>query len=63
MIINERKKPSVPRAFYDGDYKRMEKSDFVPSGWRTYQESPYAEYKRRLGDATRFKCGNDQKDT
>ena len=63
VIVKEMKRSSKSHAFYDGDLKRMERSGFRAKGWNTYADSPYAEYKRRLEDATRFKCGNDQKDT
>ena len=48
VIIKERKRYTKPHAFYDGDYKRMEKEKFVAPGWNTYADSPYAEYERRV---------------
>lgn len=43
--------------FFEGDFKRMIRDDFKIKGWKTYSESPYAEYKRRVEDAfsNRFK--------
>ena len=51
VIIKERKRYAKPHAFYDGDYKRMEKDKFVAPGWNRYKDSPYAEYKRRVENA------------
>ena len=53
VIIKERKRYTKPHAFYDGDYKRMEKDKFVAPGWNRYKDSPYAEYKRRVENAKR----------
>lgn len=51
VIVKERKRYTKPHAFYDGDYKRMEKDKFVAPGWNRYKDSPYAEYKRRVDNA------------
>ena len=60
VIIKERKRYTKPHAFYDGDYKRMEKDKFVAPGWNRYKDSPYAEYKRRVENAKRSeKAEND----
>ena len=53
VIIKERRRYTKPHAFYDGDYKRMEKDKFVAPGWNRYKDSPYAEYKRRVENAKR----------
>ena len=46
----ERPRPKGHHAFYDQDYKRMERQGFKHKGWNNYHESPYAEYKRRLAE-------------
>lgn len=63
MIINERNKTTVPRAFFPSDYKRMEDQGFTPKGWRSYQDSPYKKYQRRLEDVTRTGTANDQENS
>ncbi len=34
--------------FYEGELKQMEKSNTPAKGWQTYDESPYAIYKRYM---------------
>ena len=46
----ERPRPKGHHAFYDQDYKRMERQGFKPIGWTDYHSSPYAEYQRRLAE-------------
>lgn len=56
MQIAQRTRPKGPHAFYDQDYKRMERQGFKPIGWTNYHNSPYAEYERRVrqyGDSKR----------
>ena len=50
--MNQFERPRVKghHAFYDQDYKRMERSGFRAKGWNTYADSPYAEYERRLAE-------------
>ena len=63
MIINERNKTTVPRAFYPSDYKNMSNQGYVGKGWQNYQESPYKEYQRRLASVTRTGTTNNKKDS
>lgn len=44
----ERPRAKGHHAFYDQDYKRMERQGFKPIGWTDYHSSPYAEYERRV---------------
>lgn len=48
--MNQFERPRVKghHAFYDQDYKRMERQGFKPKGWTDYRSSPYAEYERRV---------------
>ena len=48
--MNQFERPRVKghHAFYDQDYKRMERQGFKPIGWTDYHSSPYAEYERRI---------------
>lgn len=48
--MNQFERPRVKghHAFYDQDYKRMERQGFKPIGWTDYHSSPYAEYERRV---------------
>lgn len=62
MIINERNKTTVPRAFYPSDYKHMSDQGYTGKGWQNYQESPYKEYQRRLEDAARTGTENNKQD-
>lgn len=63
MIINERNKTTVPRAFFPSDYQHMAKQGFESKGWQNYQESPYKDYQRRLNDVTRIRTTNDQENS
>lgn len=48
-IVNVGARPSVPKGiqqFTDNDYKRMAQSNFKCTGWQTYSQSPYAQYKK-----------------
>lgn len=42
----------VTRSFYDGDLKNMARQEFAAKGWKTYSESPYAIYKKKLDEIT-----------
>ncbi len=48
MQIAQRTRPTGHHAFYDQDYKRMERQGFKTKGWTDYHSSPYAEYGRRV---------------
>jgi len=63
MIINERNKVTVPRAFYPSDYQHMAKQGFMSKGWQDYQNSPYKEYQRRVDHVTRTGTENNKKDS
>ncbi len=58
-VSNKSRKISMN--FFEGDFKRMIRDDFKVKGWKTYSESPYAEYKRRIEDAVsnRFENNNE----
>ena len=57
---------TVIRAFQDYELKRMSEQGFQLAGWKTYEESPYREYERRmelLGYEKRVRAGSDTANT
>ena len=54
----ERPRAKGHHAFYDQDYKRMERQGFKPIGWTDYHSSPYAEYERRVRQYGKAKNNN-----
>lgn len=48
MQIAQRPRPKGPHAFYDQDFKRMERQGFRHKGWLKYSDSPYKDYERRV---------------
>ena len=62
--MNQFERPRVKghHAFYDQDYKRMERQGFKPIGWTDYHSSPYAEYERRVKNAIHTRSEDNKAD-
>lgn len=60
------KNRKISKNFFNGDMVSMIKQNFRPCGWNTYNESPYAEYKKKmeiLGYENTDKPGSSTADT
>lgn len=62
MFVRNRTR-KVSKSFFDGQFQEMIRDDVKQKGWSTFEESPYAEYKRRINNAKRVKSDSDKEDS
>lgn len=48
IVAITRPKVKAHKVFDDYELKKMSESNFRPSGWHSYSESPYAQYKKQM---------------